>query len=151
MVRGRTAAARAAGLLAGMVAGMGAGLVAGGGAVAQERAGAIAYAQAVEQSGGVATGATLDEAVAAARADCVAGGALAEDCLISAACEPAGWSIDVFVQHQEGPHWHEMICGIADEAMIEGIAAAVCEREARPWIMECALVGVRDRAGVLVE
>jgi hypothetical protein len=118
---------------------------------AQERAGAIAFAQAVELSGGVGTGATLEEAVAAARAACVAGGAAEADCLISAACQPAGWSIDVFVQHREGPHWHEFTCGIADQAMVAGIAEAVCDREARPWLMECAVVEVRDPSGSLVQ
>ena len=113
----------------------------------EQRAGAIAYAQAAEVSGGVGTGATIEAAIAAARADCVAGGARAEDCLITAACEPAQWSVDIFVQHQEGPHWHEMLCGIADEALVAGVVAAVCDGAARPWIMECALVQVRDPFG----
>lgn len=113
----------------------------------EQRVGAIAFAQAVEQGGGTGTGATIEAAVAAARAECVAGGARAEDCLITAACEPAQWSVDIFVQHQEGPHWHEMLCGIADEAMIAGVVEAVCDRAARPWLMECALVQVRDPFG----
>jgi hypothetical protein len=120
-------------------------------AAAQDWAGAIAYAQAPEQSGGVGIGATVEEAIAAAMAECVAGGAPEENCFITAACEPAGWSMDVFVQHQEGPHWHEMICGIAEEGMIEGLAAAVCDPAVRPWLIECAVVQVRDPAGVLVE
>jgi hypothetical protein len=119
-----------------------------GAAVAEEPVGAIAYAQAPEQSGGVGTGATVEEAIAAAMAECVAGGAPEENCFITAACEPAGWSMDVFVQHQEGPHWHEMICGIAEEGMIEGLAAAVCDPAVRPWLIECAVVQVRDPAGV---
>jgi hypothetical protein len=122
-------------------------LVAGVALAEEQRVGAIAFAQAVEQGGGVGTGATAEAAIAAARAACVAGGARAEDCLITAACEPAQWSVDIFVQHQEGPHWHEMLCGIADEAMITGVVEAVCDRAARPWIMECALVEVRDPSG----
>jgi len=78
----------------------------------------------------------------------VAGGARDEDCFISAACEPAGWSMDIFLQHAEGPHWHEMICGIAEEATIKAIAAAVCDRQARPYLIECAVVQVVDPAGV---
>jgi hypothetical protein len=118
------------------------------GAAAQDWAGAIAFAQAAEQSGGVATADTVEEAIAAALAECVAGGARDEDCYISAACEPAGWSVDIFLQHQEGPHWHEMICGIAEEATIKAMAAAVCDREARPYLIECAVVQVRDPGGV---
>jgi hypothetical protein len=133
------------------VTGMVALALAAGAAQADERAGAVAFAQAAEQSGGVGIGATLEEAVAAARAECVAGGAAEEHCFITAACEPAGWSVDVFVQHVEGPHWHEMICGIADQGMIAGIVAAVCDTGVRPWLIECAAVAVRDPAGVLVE
>ena len=59
--------------------------------------------------------------------------------------------IDVFLQHQERPHWHEMICGIAEEAMIAALEAAVCDPAVRPWLIECAVVQVRDPAGVLVE
>lgn len=124
---------------------------AAGAAAAQEPVGAIAFAQAPEQSGGVGIGETVTEAIAAAMAECVAGGAPEENCFITAACEPAGWSMDVFVQHQEGPHWHEMICGIAEQGMIEGLAAAVCDPAVRPWLIECAVVQVRDPAGLLVE
>jgi hypothetical protein len=130
-----------------MMAVVGLGVMAQG-AAAQDWAGAIAYAQAPEQSGGVATAATVEEAIAAAVAECVAGGARDEDCFISAACEPAGWSMDIFLQHAEGPHWHEMICGIAEEATIKAIAAAVCDRQARPYLIECAVVQVVDPAGV---
>jgi hypothetical protein len=118
------------------------------GAVAQDWAGAIAFAQAPEQSGGVATAATVEEAIAAAMAECVAGGAPEENCFITAACEPAGWSVDIFLQHQEGPHWHEMICGIAEEGMIEAMATAVCDAEVRPYLIECAVVQVRDPSGI---
>jgi len=123
---------------------------AAGAAAAEDWAGAVAFAQAVEQSGGVGIGATLEEAVAAARAECVAGGAAEADCLITAACEPAGWSVDVFLQHVEGPHWHEMHCGLPDEVTARAVAAALCDAEARPYLMECALVQVVDPAGVRV-
>jgi hypothetical protein len=123
---------------------------AAGAAAAQELVGAIAFAQAPEQSGGVGIGATVTEAIAAAMAECVAGGAPEENCFITAACEPAGWSVDVFVQHQEGPHWHEMHCGLPDEVTARAVAATLCDAEARPYLMECALVQVVDPAGVRV-
>lgn len=131
-----------------VLAGAGAMVAMAGAAAAEGAVGAIAYAQAVEQSGGVGTGETIEAAIAAARAECVAGGARAQDCLITAACAPAQWSVDIFVQHQEGPHWHEMLCGIGDEAVIAGVVAALCDRAARPWLIECALVQVRDPAGM---
>ncbi len=124
---------------------------AAGAVAAEEPVGAIAFAQAPEQSGGVGVAATVEEAIAAAMAECVAGGAPEENCFITAACEPAGWSVDVFLQHQEGPHWHEMHCGLPDEVTARAVAAALCDAVARPYLMECALVGLRDAGGVVVE
>ncbi len=63
---------------------------AAGAVAAEEPVGAIAFAQAPEQSGGVGVAATVEEAIAAAMAECVAGGAPEENCFITAACEPAG-------------------------------------------------------------
>jgi hypothetical protein len=124
---------------------------AAGAVAAEEPVGAIAFAQAPEQSGGVGVAATVEEAIAAAMAECVAGGAPEENCFITAACEPAGWSVDVFLQHQEGPHWHEMHCGLPDEVTARAVAAALCDQAVRPYLMECALVGLRAAGGVVVE
>lgn len=64
----------------------------------------IAFAQAPEQSSGVCTGQSTDKTLACARAKCVDGGAMAQDCLRVKWCYPAGWSADLFVQHREGLH-----------------------------------------------
>lgn len=114
-------------------------------AQAQERG--IAFVQAPEQSSGMAVGATAEEAFAAATAQCVEGGAMAEDCLQTNWCLPAGWSIDVFVQHQEGLHWHETLCGLPSQETAQEVAEVLCNRSARPYLIECELVQVFDPMG----
>lgn len=108
----------------------------------------IAFVQAPEQSYGVATGATATEAFDAAVAQCVEGGALAEDCLQTNWCFPAGWSIDVFAQHQEGLHWHETLCGLPSKETATEVAETLCNRSARPYLIECSLVQIYDPEGV---
>ncbi|MCC6000016.1 MAG: hypothetical protein JJU19_04025 [Pararhodobacter sp.] len=107
----------------------------------------IAFVQAPEMGLGVATGSDMTRTIDAARETCMASGALETDCLVSAWCQPAGWSIDLFVMHQEGLHWHEFICGLPDQAMAERVADLLCESSGRPWIMDCMLVQIYDDAG----
>lgn len=102
----------------------------------------IAIAQAPEQSAGVGFGATIEDAIAGAKAECVAGGAFAEDCFITTACDYAGWTADFFVQHTEGNHWHETFCGLPEESSPALMEAVVCDAESRPNLLECALVQV---------
>jgi len=107
----------------------------------------IAFVQAPEQSSGMAMAETPQAAFAAATQGCIEGGAWAEDCLPVAWCFPAGWSIDVFAQHAEGPHWHETLCGLPSEQVARAVAAELCNRAARPYLIECALVQVIDPDG----
>ena len=116
-------------------------------ALAQEGPQGIPFVQAPEQSWGVAMGDTPEAALAAATAMCVEGGALAEDCLPTNWCFPAGWSIDIFAQHREGPHWHEVLCGLPSRETGEQVAQALCDRQARPYLIECQLVQLYDRDG----
>ncbi len=116
-------------------------------AVSQEGPLGIAFVEAPEQGGGVATGYNPDTAFAAARAQCMESGALKEDCLRIAWCFPARWSIDVFVQHREGPHWHEVTCGVATESVARSLVAHICDRAERPELIECSLVQVYDPDG----
>ncbi|MCL4675937.1 MAG: hypothetical protein KJZ59_07940, partial [Pararhodobacter sp.] len=88
-------------------------------AAAQAGASGIAFVQAPEQASGVAMGSTAQEAFARATAICVEAGAHAEDCLQTNWCYPAGWSVDLFVQHQEGNHWHEVVCGLPSQALAQ--------------------------------
>jgi hypothetical protein len=114
---------------------------------AQDGPGGIAFVQAPEMSYGMAMGATPVEAFDAAIAQCVEGGAMAEDCIPTDWCQPAGWSIDVFVQHVEGLHWHETVCGLVSEDVALAVGAALCDTEAQPWITVCDLVQVWDPDG----
>ena len=107
----------------------------------------IAFVQAPEMSSGMATGATSEDAFAAATAQCVEGGAMAEDCLRTNWCLPAGYSIDVFAQHQEGLHWHETLCGLPSEETAREVAEVLCNRSARPYLIECMLVQLYDPDG----
>ena len=116
-------------------------------AAAQDGPAGIAFVQAPEQGGGVCTGATMDEAFSCAVALCMETGAADEDCLRTNWCQPAGWSVDVFVQHREGPHWHEVACGLANRAIAEAVGEAICDREARDYLIECATVQVYDPEG----
>jgi hypothetical protein len=50
---------------------------------------------------------------------------MAQDCLRVKWCYPAGWSADLFVQHKEGIHWHEYLCGWdSKEALMAAVAVA---------------------------
>ena len=107
----------------------------------------IAFVQAPEQSYGVAMGPTPQSAFAAATARCVDGGAVAEDCIPTNWCFPAGWSVAVSLMHQEGFHWREAICGLPSEAAALSTVRALCAPGERPGIIECVLSQVFDPQG----
>ena len=108
----------------------------------------IAFVQAPEQAAGVATGPDPARAFAAATDGCVEGGAAPEDCLPVAWCFPAGWSIDLFVMHVEGLHWHEVHCGLPDREAALEVADLLCDVSRRPWIADCLLVQMHDPEGM---
>lgn len=116
-------------------------------ATAQDGPIGIAFAEAPEQSSGVCTGQNTDKTLACARTKCVEGGALAEDCLRVKWCYPAGWSADLFVQHKEGIHWHEYLCGWESKEAVMAAAAVACDRQFRPYIIECSTVRFWDNQG----
>jgi len=124
-----------------------AGALAAGPASAQTGPRGIAFVQAPETGGGVCTSATPEEGFACAVAECMEGGATDEDCIRTDWCQPAGWSVDIFVQHREGPHWHEVICGMASEAVAKAAAEAACDPNARDDLIECSVVQVYDPEG----
>lgn len=117
------------------------------GAGAQEGRNGIAFVQAVEQGSGVCTGKDAASAFACARAKCTAEGAAGEDCTEQAWCSPAFWSVDVFLQHQEGPHWHEYYCGWNSRELALAAARTACDKALRPYLIECAAVMVYDEDG----
>ncbi|WP_417586871.1 hypothetical protein [Pararhodobacter oceanensis] len=114
---------------------------------AQDGLSGIAFVQAPEMSSGMALAQTPADAFAAATAECTEGGAETEDCIPTNWCQPAGFSIDLFVMHTEGLHWHEVTCGLPTEEIARATAAAICTQGARPWIADCQLVQIYDRDG----
>lgn len=118
-----------------------------GTASAQDTRLGIAFAEAPEQSSGVCTGGNPEKTLACAREKCVAGGAEARDCARVAWCFPAGWSADIFLQHREGPHWHEYLCGWETREAAEKAAAIKCDRSMRDYLIECSAVRFWDPDG----
>ncbi|WP_018687699.1 hypothetical protein [Ahrensia kielensis] len=117
-------------------------------AMAQDGPRGIAFVQAPEQGSGVATGVTMEEAFGKATDQCMESGALAEDCIKTNWCYPAGWSVDIFVQHSEGPHWHEVVCGLPSKAAAQATALHICDRNERDYLIECSPVQFYDEQGV---
>ena len=107
----------------------------------------IAFVQAPEQASGMAMAQTPQQGFAAAIQQCVDGGAYPEDCIPTNWCQPAGWSIDLFVMHNAGNHWHEVVCGLPNREVAQSVSAALCNAQDRPWIIECDLVQVYDPDG----
>jgi hypothetical protein len=116
-------------------------------AAAQDGPVGIAFAQAPEQSFGYCVAGSPDAGLACARQKCVDGGAAASDCLRVAWCYPSGWSVDVFLQHREGPHWHEYSCGWASRELALKAAELKCDRTLNPHLIDCTAVQLWDPAG----
>lgn len=82
------------------------------GAFAQNGPLSFAAVQAPEAGAGVCVQSGPDAAIACAKLECMNESGLDEqDCVLNAVCSPAGWSADIFMQHQEGLHWHTYLCG----------------------------------------
>ena len=114
---------------------------------AQEGVVGIAFVQAPEQGSGVATGPNPIVAFERARAQCMESGAAESDCLRTNWCYPANWSVDIFAQHREGIHWHEIVCGLHSESAARATADAVCNMEEREFLIGCSLVQLYDPTG----
>jgi hypothetical protein len=107
----------------------------------------IAFVEAPERSFGHCTSSSLDQAFTCARARCAVDGVKASDCMRRAWCYPAGWTADVFLQHREGPHWHEYSCGWDSRESAVKAVAIRCDKAARPYLIECAVVRFFDPQG----
>ena len=116
-------------------------------AAAQDAPKGIAFVQAPEQGSGVCVGSTPEEGFSCAVAQCMESGAADEDCIRTNWCQPTGWSVDIFVQHQEGLHWHEVICGLPTEAVARKAAEAACDPKERDYVTECSMVQMYDPEG----
>ncbi|WP_105371872.1 hypothetical protein [Neorhizobium huautlense] len=112
---------------------------------------AIAFSQAPEMSSGTCVGKSIRKALDCAKKQCVDGGGTAEDCLETTACFPAGWSIDIFVQQKDGPHWHEVHCGFDSKETALQASKSVCDRKRRKDLIECSVVTIYNEDGKALE
>ncbi|MBO6901949.1 MAG: hypothetical protein JJ864_11445 [Rhizobiaceae bacterium] len=111
----------------------------------------IAIAEAPEMGGGVCFADNLDKAFACAREQCASEAGADAGCYRVRWCYPAGWSADLFVQNQDGFHFHDYLCGWTDREALEAAIALKCDRERYPYLMECMAVRMWDKDGNTVE
>lgn len=105
----------------------------------------IAVSQAPEAGLGVCFGPLAEDAISCAVNECMKQSGLGEaDCAPNLWCYPHGWVADIFMQHNEGPHWHKFICDQQDQASLEAAARLEC---AKDYLMECQVVRIWDRDG----
>lgn len=116
-------------------------------AMAQDDVQGIAFSQAPEQALGVCMGADPAKTIQCAVQKCVAGGAAEADCAPMNWCLPMGWSADLFLQHQEGVHWHEFLCGWGSKEAVEAAAKVKCDSTLRPYLLDCTITGYWDPDG----
>jgi hypothetical protein len=116
-------------------------------AIAQDGPKGIAFVLAPEQGAGMCFGGTPEKAFDCAKKECVASGAPASECLRVQWCYPSGWSADIFVQNQEGLHWHEYLCGWDSRETLEAAAAVKCDKSLREYLLECTTVQIWDDTG----
>ena len=108
----------------------------------------IAVYQAPEAGLGVCVGTNTAKTIKCAQQKCVAESGLSiEDCIESLVCSPMEWTADIFMQHKEGNHWHEYVCGQGSKALLDQAVAAKCKSE---WLIECDAVQVWRPDGTAV-
>lgn len=116
-------------------------------APAQDGPVGIAIVEAPEQAGGVCFADNLDEGFACAREKCTGEAAYPEDCYRVRWCYPAGWSADIFIQNQEGFHFHDYLCGWQSREDLEAAIAVKCDRSTKDWLLGCQAVRMWDNFG----
>lgn len=107
----------------------------------------IAFVEAPEQSSGVCFSDNADRGFACAKQKCTENGTSASDCLRVKWCYPASWSADIFLQHKEGIHWHQYLCGWSSREDIEAAVELTCNGSQKEWLIECAMVQLWDPEG----
>ena len=115
---------------------------------AQDNKSGVAFVQAPEQSSGTCRADTAEKAFACAVKKCTANSTPAEDCLKVKWCFPSGWSADVFMQHIEGPHWHQYLCGWSSLEDLTAAANILCEGSSKKSLQECDIVQIWDSSGL---
>lgn len=106
----------------------------------------IAVSQAPEAGTGVCFGGGADATMSCARKKCMAESGLgAADCPRVLWCFPAGWSADIFMQHREGFHWHDYLCGWDSRENLQSAVALKCKND---FLIECSAVQIWSPEGV---
>jgi len=107
----------------------------------------VAFVQSPELSTGHCFNSNTDKAFACARSACAIEGIAEAECLRVKWCYPAGWSADVFVQHKDGAHWHQFLCGWNARDDLEAAVKLLCEGSQKEWLIECTMVGLWNSDG----
>jgi len=110
----------------------------------------VAITQAVEQGGGICAKDNAADAFECAKAQCMESGAMKDDCLEMSWCLD-GQTVDVFMQSNEGNHWHEYYCGWKDRKTAINAGKLACNADRKKDLMECAPVQIIDDKGVATE
>ncbi|MEX1181112.1 MAG: hypothetical protein WEB63_09930 [Cucumibacter sp.] len=108
--------------------------------------GLIAFAAAQAPEAGLGTCFGLDaSAIECAEYECMEMSGLGiEDCHANIYCFPSYWVADIFMQHAEGPHWHQFICGWYDRAQLEAAIEIACMPD---YLIECTAVRIWNPDG----
>ena len=112
---------------------------------------AIAYVQAPEMSSGLCTEGDTASAIDCAVKQCIDGGGTAEDCQVNATCYPGGWSVDIFMMADGGPHWHQFSCGWQSRELALKAAELACSNAAENNLIECTAVQLINEDGMMFE
>jgi hypothetical protein len=106
----------------------------------------FATAQAPEAGSGVCFDSDAGAAMACAQQACMAESGLGpSDCAVNLWCYPSFWVADIFMQHAEGPHWHQFVCAEPSRESLDALVAFKC---AVDYLIECTPVRVWDPQGV---
>lgn len=117
--------------------------------VTLSQAAGLAVAQAPEAGIGVCFGDDATEAIDCAQAMCAAESGLPLDhCTPQIWCGNALWAADIFMQHEEGPHWHDYLCGWASRDQLQAAIDLKCDS---PWLIECTPVAIWTPEGVEID
>lgn len=112
---------------------------------AQDGPAGIAVVQAPEAGLGVCNATNMEDGIDCARTECIEQSGLTEnECVVDLWCQPALWSADIFMQHTEGPHWHQVICGWQDRENLDAAIALRCDSD---YLIECSAVRIWDPEG----
>lgn len=91
----------------------------------------IAYVQVPEQMVEYCIGSTQEEAIRCATKKCLKSGVSKSECIVQSWCSHAQWSVEIFMQSKQGPHYYEFFCGLTSKAEAKSVAAIICKSPER--------------------